>query len=129
MPKNSNKAIVRCFFDEAFNQRNLDLVDVLVSPHFLNHNASIQLCGIAGVKKAWQPNLLLFPISTRPLRASSPRGIKWSCGRPTVYRPMDGQPVQLTWIEIIRLEGGKFAEAWVEADLTPMLEQLNKHLK
>jgi hypothetical protein len=46
MLEHSNKAIVRRFLDEDFNQRNLDLVDVLFAPHFLNHNASIQLCDI-----------------------------------------------------------------------------------
>ena len=40
-----------------------------------------------------------------------------------------GKHMELTWIEILRLENGKAVEAWSEADMTPVLDQLNGALK
>ncbi|NJN88275.1 MAG: ester cyclase [Leptolyngbyaceae cyanobacterium SL_7_1] len=38
MSTESNKAIVQRFYEEVFNQRNVDVIDELVSSEFVNHD-------------------------------------------------------------------------------------------
>ena len=38
MSTTTNKAIVRRFYEEVFNQRNVDAIDELVHPEFTNHD-------------------------------------------------------------------------------------------
>jgi predicted SnoaL-like aldol condensation-catalyzing enzyme len=38
MSTTANKEIVRRFYEEVFNQRNIDAIDELVHPEFLNHD-------------------------------------------------------------------------------------------
>ena len=61
MSVETNKAIVSCFFEEVFNHRNIDLVDKLVAPNFINHNASFQTRGIERVYKGVAAQLEVFP--------------------------------------------------------------------
>jgi predicted SnoaL-like aldol condensation-catalyzing enzyme len=38
MSTTANKEIVRRFYEEVFNQRNIDAIDELVHPEFTNHD-------------------------------------------------------------------------------------------
>lgn len=121
MTTKSNKAVVSRFFEEVFNKRNISLVDELVSPNFYNHNASIQVRGIEGIKRGMQAQFEAFPdIHTviEDLIAEGDKVVVRARDRFTQQR--DGKAVELTWIEIIRLEDGKLAEAWVEADMSSL---------
>jgi predicted SnoaL-like aldol condensation-catalyzing enzyme len=124
MPVESNKAIVCRFFEEVFNRRNISLVDELVLPTFINHNASIQVRGVEGVKRGIMAQFALFPDIHTTIEDIIAEGDKVVVrARDLFTRPSDGKPIELTWIEILRLEDGKLAEAWVEADMRP-LDQL-----
>ncbi|HVP20901.1 MAG TPA: ester cyclase [Anaerolineaceae bacterium] len=128
MSVKSNKARVSRFFDEVFNQRNVALVDELVSPNFVNHNASIQVRGIEGVKRAVIAQLSAFPDIHTTIEDIIAEGDKVVArGRDHFTQQPDGRPVELTWIEILRLENGKLAEAWVEADMRPLSQVVGEY--
>src|SRR3712207_6476967 len=38
MSAEQNKAVVRRFYEEAYNQKNLDIADELVAPNFVDHS-------------------------------------------------------------------------------------------
>ena len=126
---NSNKQIVRRFFEEAFNNRNIAIVDELIAPDFINHNASFKVRGIEGVKRSIAAQFEAFPdIHTTIEDLISERDKVVVRARDRFTRPTDGKLVELTWIEILRLENGKLAEAWVEADMSAFLPQVNEVL-
>lgn len=114
-----NKKVVNRFFEEAFNKRNLALIDEFVSPDFTNHNSSMHVRGIEGVKRGFIAQFAAFPDIQTTIEDLIAEGDKVVVrARDRFTQPSDGKPVELTWIEIIRLEDGKFAEAWVEADMS-----------
>ncbi len=114
----SNKAIVSRFFKEAFNHRNIALLDEFIAPNFKNHNVSIHVQGIEGVKRGFQAQFEAFPNIHTTIEDMIAEGDKVAVrARDRFTQPSDGKPVELTWIEILRLENGKLAEAWIEADL------------
>jgi predicted SnoaL-like aldol condensation-catalyzing enzyme len=118
MPVESNKAIVCQFIVEVFNQRNILLVNELVSPDFVNHNASIHVRGPEGVKRGLTAQFQAFSDIHTTIEDIIAEGDKVVVrGRDPFTQQADGKPVELTWIEILRLENGKLAEAWVEADM------------
>jgi len=121
MKAESNKVIVCWFFEEVFNQRNISLVDELVSPDFVNHNASIHVRGPEGVKRGVTAQFQAFPDIHTTIEDIIAEGDKVVVrARDRCTQQVDGKPVELTWIEILRLENGKLAEAWVEANMRPL---------
>ncbi len=125
MSVKANKAIVSRFFEEVFNKRNIVLVDEMVAPNFLNHNASIQLRGQEGVKQSAAAQFKAFPdihTTIEDIIAEGDKVVVRCTDRFT--RPSDSEQISLTWIEILRLENGKLVEAWVEADLSPLLDPI-----
>ena len=121
MTTKSNKAIVSRFFEEVFNKRNLALVDEFVSPNFINYNSSMQVRGAEGVKRAIMAQFEAFPNIHTTIEDIIAEGDKVVVrARDRFSQQRDGKWVELTWIEIIRLEDGKLAEAWVEADMRPI---------
>lgn len=122
----TNKAIVRRFFEEAFNQRNLALVDEFVAPEYINRNPSIQIAGPAGVKRALTAQFETFPdihTTIEDIVAEGDRVVVRMLDR---YTQPDGTQDSLSWIEILRLKDGKFIEAWFEADTKPLRDMLLK---
>ena len=61
MSSETNKTVSRRFFEEVFNRRNVLLVDELIAPDFINHNASIQVRGAEGVKRGVMAQFQVFP--------------------------------------------------------------------
>lgn len=127
MSTETNKAIVKRFFEEAYNNRNVAIADELIAPDFINHNASLQARGPEGVKQTIVAQLNAFPdihTTIEDVIAEGDKVVVRATDRFT--RQPDGKQMMLTWIEIIRLENGKAVESWVEADLSSFLEQLNR---
>lgn len=112
MPVESNMAIVRRFFDEVFNSRNISLVDELVSPGFINHNASIQVRVTERVKGGILAQFQTYPDIHTPIEDIISEGDKVVVGARDHFIPQpNGKPIELTWIEIIRLGKEKLVEA------------------
>jgi predicted SnoaL-like aldol condensation-catalyzing enzyme len=119
MTTKSNKAIVSRFFEEVFNKRNLELVDEFISPNFINHNSSMHVRDAEGVKRGFKAQFEAFPDIHTTIEDIIAEGDKVVVrARDRFTQPPDRKPIELTWIEIIRLQDGKLAEAWVEADMS-----------
>lgn len=123
MTTKSNKKAVNRFFEEVFNKRNLALVDEFVSPNFINHNSSMKVRGVEGVKHCIKAQFEAFPDIHTTIEDIIAEGDKVVVrARDRFTQQSDGKPVELTWIEIIRLEDEKLAEAWVEADMSSIFQ-------
>lgn len=119
MTTKSNKKVVNRFFEEVFNKRNLELVDEFISPNFINHNSSMHVRGAEGVKRGCMAQFKAFPDIHTTIEDIIAEGNKVVVrARDRFTQQPERKQVELTWIEIIRLEDGKLAEAWVEADMS-----------
>jgi predicted SnoaL-like aldol condensation-catalyzing enzyme len=126
MPTVTNKEIVRRFFEEVFNKRNITYLDGLITPNYTNHNASIQVKGPEGLKRAIEAQFKAFPDLHTTLEDIIAEGDKVVVRCIDHFTRQDGVKVSITWIEIIRLENGKLAEAWAEMDTKFFSDQLIK---
>jgi predicted SnoaL-like aldol condensation-catalyzing enzyme len=124
-----NKEIVTRFFEEVFNQRNIEYIEGRVATDYTNHNASFQVKGPEGIKRAIEAQFKEFPDLHTTLEDIIAEGDK------VVVRCTDhftvqagGEKVSFPWIEIIRLENGLLAEAWVEMDTRLFSDQLMREI-
>jgi len=134
MSPEENKAIVRRFYDEVLNGRNMRLLPELWHESAVNYFAGFPeplrglhaLEGFAGQIFGAFPDLY---ITIEDLLAEGDRVVNRWTGRGThrgdfMGVPPTGKPVTITSIDIYRLEAGKIAEEWASADLLGILRQI-----
>jgi steroid delta-isomerase-like uncharacterized protein len=128
-----NKAVVRRAYEELWNERNVAVVDELVSEDFLNHAAPLdRQRGRQGLKDV----VLMFESAFPDFRYEVEDVI---CeGEKVAVRdvftgthegdfmgiPATGNRVTMQAIHIYRLSEGKLAEHWVARDDLGMMRQL-----
>jgi steroid delta-isomerase-like uncharacterized protein len=121
MAEAENIAIVRRFYDEVFNEKNLDLADALIAPTFKNHAAPPDMQdGPEGIKALVNLLYEIFPddrhdiedifaagdrVAVRSLHHGTQRGVYFGL-------PASGKHVSQEEMHIIRMEGGRLAEHW-----------------
>ena len=135
MSTEENKALMRRFYEEVFNQKNLAAIDDFVAPTFVNYSAS-QL-GMTGgdlehVKQFLSMVMQSFPdlhYTVEDLLAEGDQVV----ARLTISGtqqgtfmgiPSTGKHAAISDIEIFRMTGGKMVECWVQADYLGLLQQL-----
>jgi predicted SnoaL-like aldol condensation-catalyzing enzyme len=126
MSAKKNKDIVIRFFEEVFNHRNIDYLEGRIASNYTNHNASIQVQGPEGLKRAVEAQFTAFPDLHTTLEDIIAEGDKVVVRCTDHFTRKDGVQVSIPWIEIIRLENGMLAEAWAEMDTKFFSDQ---HLK
>lgn len=130
MAAEENKAIVRRYIEEAWNQHNPDAIDDLLSPDYLNHAAVAEhQRGIAGAK-----HILSWLISAFPdirfdiegiiadgdmvaIRGTHEGGELWGI-------PPTGKRFAVEQVHWLRVAEGKVAEHWAVRDDLGMMRQL-----
>ena len=121
MSASENKALIRRYFEEALNQKNLALLDELVSDENLKQLVTSKL-GIA------------FPDLHRTVDDVVAEGDK-VVARQTMRGthtgkylgiPPTGRKVTFTAIGIYRIKDGKIAEAWISRDDLSILQQISQ---
>ncbi len=132
MSTEDNKALVRRFYEEVFNQRNLALVDELCTTTQVFHNPPTTLHGREEFKQLLSLYTRAFPdarftiedqiaegnmVASRYTFRGTQRGELMGIA-PT------GKPVTVTGITINRIAGGKSEEGWLNFDALGMLQQL-----
>jgi len=132
MSTEDNKALVRRFYEEVFNQRNLALVDELCTTTHMFHNPPTTLHGREEFKQLLSLYTRAFPdarftiedqiaegnmVASRYTFRGTQRGELMGIA-PT------GKPVTVTGITINRIAGGKSEEGWLNFDALGMLQQL-----
>jgi predicted ester cyclase len=123
MSTNTNKAIARRFFEEVYNQRNLAVLDEILSPEVINHNTGVR--GVETARKFITANLAMFPdvqVTIEDLIAEGDKVVVR--GTDHFTDPHSGKKVALTWIEIMRMEEDKVVEAWAELDMSALADIL-----
>lgn len=128
-----NKAVVPRYFAEAWNERNIQLVDEIFAPDFLNHGfVRDPVPGPEGTRQAVQMALAGFPdfhIGVEDLLADGDKVIVRFTSQGThqgVFMgvPATHKPVRGSSIVIFRLAHGEIVEAWSETNTLSLLQQL-----
>jgi steroid delta-isomerase-like uncharacterized protein len=133
MSTDENKTLIRSFYEEVFNKRNLDAIDDFYAPDHIDHTLPPGLLvGPEGTKQAIAMTLLGFPDLRVTIEDMIAEGDKVVI-RFTTYGtlqgtlggiPPTGKRVAVPTIEITRIADGKIVEDWGLDDRLGMLQQL-----
>lgn len=127
-----NKAIVRRFFEEGPSKGNLNIANELLSPDFTLHvplPASPGIKGINEVITACREAFENLNVTIEDMTAEGNKVAARFIAR-GIHKgnfmglPATGKPITMTGIEIFRIEDGKIAELWGEANLLGLMQQL-----
>ena len=133
MSTEENKALVRRFYEEVFNKKNLAGVDEFVDPQIIEHSLPPGLpAGSAGTRQFIGIYLAAFPdlhLTAEDIIAEGDRVAVRLTYRGThrgelMGIPPTGKQGTVTGIQIVRIAGGKIAENWINLDALGMLQQL-----
>lgn len=133
MSLEENKAIVRHWFEQVRNKWNLDLIDELVAPNYVEHRrlGEVHFQGPEELKQMWVRAQTVVPdwhvtiedmiaegdkVAVR-LSSSATHTFEWQGIPPT------GKQVTGAGIDIFRIAGGKIVEHWYVSDTVGLLEQ------
>jgi steroid delta-isomerase-like uncharacterized protein len=134
-----NKAIVRRELEEIFTQGSLDAAEEIYAPTYLSHEtatavrpASEDIHGVEAARQIAAARREAFPDLTYTIEDQIAEGDKVATrfrARGThlgelAGRAPTGKEVEVTGINISRIEGGKIAEHWSYADILSMMRQL-----
>jgi len=128
-----NKALIRLFYEEVFNKKNLAAVDDFFAPDHVDHTLPAGLpVGPEGTKQAIAMTLSGFPdlrVTIEDMIAEGDKVVIRFTTHGTQQGALGGIPptgkqVAVSTIEITRIAGGKIAEDWGLDDRLGMLQQL-----
>ncbi len=132
MSAEDNQATARRWYEGVFNEGNLELIDELFAPTFVDHDPVNPLPGLQGVRQVIGMYRGAFPdlhitvedwimegdkIVTRFRAEGTNQGSFMGL-------PPTGKHVTVTGIDILGFEHGKIAEHWGNRDDLGMLQQL-----
>ncbi len=128
-----NKALVRRFVDEVQSAGNIDLIDEVCSPEFVNHSAPPGIPpDCEGIKILTSMFREAFPDSYFTVEDMVAEGDK-VVTRKTFHGthegefigiPPSGRAVSMGLIDIVRISDGKVVEHWSMGDSLGMMQQL-----
>ena len=133
MSAEANKALVRRFYEE-IDKGNLDILDELVAPDYLDHNPPPfpgLHAGLDGLKQAFRISREATP-GHHQIEDQIAEGDK-VVTRLTSYgkhegdlpgAPRTGNDLKMTSITIHRIANGKLVEKWAEKDVLGFLQQI-----
>jgi steroid delta-isomerase-like uncharacterized protein len=128
------KAISRRFLEEAFNSGKLDVVDELVAPEFVNHDAALPepTVGIEAAKASINGYREAFPDLRLTVEQQLAEGelvtTRWSARGTHQGELMGmaatGKQATVTGITIDRIVEGRLVESWTNWDTLGLMQQL-----
>ncbi len=132
MSVEANKAQTRQIIDQGWNKGNMDALNNLISPDFVNHTASNANETRDGLKQRVQTIRSAFPdweLTAEEMLGEGDKVVTRWRGRGTHRGPFRGIPatgkkIEVTGIAIDRVVDGKRVEGWVEWDMLGLLQQL-----
>ncbi|MFO7916609.1 MAG: ester cyclase [Anaerolineae bacterium] len=133
MSVKENKATIRRFWDQVFNERDLDLIDELFTADWAYHGAGGQeLKDPEELKGFLSMYFNAFPdmhATVEDVIAEDDRVVSRATGRGTHEGELmgvapTGKQIEVMVICITRFEDGKIAEDWELVDLFGMMQQL-----
>jgi steroid delta-isomerase-like uncharacterized protein len=135
MSNEDNKALVRRFFEEVWNKGNLNVIDELDSPNYVDHDAPPGLpAGIEGQKQFVKMYRTAFPdlrITVDDVISEGDKVVtRWTArgthNGPLMEIPKTGKKVTVTGISENRVVNGKFVEGWNSFDQMSLLQQIGQ---
>jgi steroid delta-isomerase-like uncharacterized protein len=133
MSAEENKALVRRFVDEVQSRGNIDALDEICSPEFVNHSAPLGVpTNCEGVKQLTAMFRQAFPDSYFTIEDMMAEEDKVAT-RKTFHGthkgefmgiPPTGQQVSMGLIDIVRIADGRVVEHWALGDNLGMMQQL-----
>lgn len=133
MSAEQNKALVRRFVEEVQSRGNIDALDEICSPEFVNHSAPPGVpSNCEGVKQLTAMFRQAFPDSYFSVEDMLAEGDKVAT-RKTFHGshqgefmgiPPTGQQVSMELIDIVRIADGRVVEHWAVGDNLGMMQQL-----
>ncbi len=132
MSTDENKEIVRRFFDLGPSRGDMSAAKELLAPNFVLHlplPAAVGVQGISDVVTACREAFEHLNVTVEDMVAEGDRVAARFTAR-GVHKgqfmglPPTGKPITMTGIEIFRIENGKIAELWGEANLLGLMQQL-----
>jgi steroid delta-isomerase-like uncharacterized protein len=136
MSTTANKEIIRRFYEEVFNQRNVDAIDELVHPEFFNNDPTPATSrDIPSMKQFIKTITQAFPNHHHAIEDLIAEGDKvvMRCTLTATHQglfpgflemPPTGKSICQRQIHILRIQDGKVAEHWVIRDDLTMMQQL-----
>jgi steroid delta-isomerase-like uncharacterized protein len=133
MSNEDNKALVRRFYGEVFNKKNLAVIDDFLDPHIIEHSLPPGLpSGIEGSKQFIGMYLTAFPdlhLTAEDMIAEGDKVVSRFTMRGThkgefMGIPPTGKQMTITGIQIPRVADSKIAENWINLDALGLLQQL-----
>jgi steroid delta-isomerase-like uncharacterized protein len=133
MSAEENKAIVRRFIEEVFNQRNVEAVDTYMTSDYVDH---VVPPGVPPTRAAFKQFIGMFLAAFPDFHytiedelAEGDKVVNRLTARGTQQGEFQGIPAtgkHATWTEIHigRMAGGQIAEHWGSIDQLGMLQQL-----
>ena len=129
-----NKTIIRRYFEEAWNQGRLDLLDEIVAPNYVNHDPAVPglPAGPQGLKPILAGFRAAFPdlhFTIEDLIAADDEVVtRWTMrgthqGEFAGLAPT-GKRVTTGGIQIERLVNGQIVEHWRKSDDLGLMQQL-----
>jgi len=133
MSAEDNKALIRRFVDEVQSGGNIDLVDEICSPEFVNHSAPPGIpADREGIKIITAMFRRAFPDSYFTVEDMVAEGDKVATrktfhgthGGEFMGIPPSGRSVSMGPIDIVRISDGRVVEHWSMGDTLGMMQQL-----
>ena len=131
MSPEQNKAIVRRYIEEAWNQGRLYVVDDLIVPDFVQHVPGVAQ-GRQGVKQFFAMIRAAFPDVHNTIEdvIAEDDKVAWRSTITGTHQgtfrgiPPTGRSIRMTTMNILRIRNGKFVENWGEQDNLGLMQQL-----
>ena len=129
----ANKAVLRRWFEEAFNKGDIDLLDELAAPDYVWHGpGGRETRGREALKEFWRMYLGAFPgmqLSIEDQVAEGDRVVTRFTMRGTHAGAIEGiaptgKEVTVPGIVVHRFEGGQVVEEWESFDELAMMQQI-----
>jgi steroid delta-isomerase-like uncharacterized protein len=134
MATEQDKALIRRFIEELFNQGNLSLADEILAPNFVEHeqlppgipNDREGVKVLTGMLRSAFPD---FKATIEDLLADGDKVVirmTWSGTQKGEFMgiPATGKRMSIGVIDIIRIANGKATEHWGQMDAMGMMQQL-----
>ena len=125
-------AATRRVIEEGFGEGRLNVLDEVMAPGFVEHQAGISPATVDGVKRSISSLRAAFPDMTLRIEEIVVSGDEaWarSTGRgthrgPFMGLPATGKPFTVTVMDVCRFEDGKMVEHWGVADQLALMAQI-----
>ena len=132
MSLEQKKAVVRRFVERVQNQHNLDALDELLSPDFVDHSGMSSPPNLAGARAFFAMMFAAFPDMRFEIRQQLAEGDRVMTYKtfhgtqegPFMGIPATGKEVAFDNIDIMTVIEGKITEHWTVGDMLRLMQQL-----